>query len=327
MPLSTANISIVRSFPAKKSMKMNDELRQGELFSEVFERLFKKYKDEKLSLSPLGLGIHRMLEEFKVLVGECPDPALRGRMFNLIRDITVVISKSLASLKPDDSYRFKFFSTRLMLARREFELAMFKKDVEIIKKAEDIKKLRAREPMTGLLNSIGFEREVISHLRNMRRNSLCAFGIIDIMNFKLINDTFGHLVGDEVIRTLSKIMKSQFKRSDCLARIGGDEFGFLLTNLHNNLKEAKLATDRLQKAVNHYLWFKIHPDLRVRIAIGVCVVNAEGRLTKFRKLYKEIYASADKLMYMHKQMSRGIDVPPLIPIEFFPVTKQFREAK
>lgn len=97
--------------------------------------------------------------------------------------------------------------------------------------------------LTGLINRSAFE-DITEALTGSDKN--IAFLIIDIDFFKLINDNYGHSAGDMVLKKVSKILTQAFRTSDYVARIGGDEFAVIMTDLDDNLEQnIQLITSKL----------------------------------------------------------------------------------
>ncbi len=95
---------------------------------------------------------------------------------------------------------------------------------------EQSRNLYQLDTLTGISNSVGFhdaaQREID---RSKRLNRPFSLGYIDVDNFKLINDQLGHTVGDQVIRNIAKTIQLNLRKSDLVARVGGDEFALLLS--------------------------------------------------------------------------------------------------
>ena len=90
--------------------------------------------------------------------------------------------------------------------------------------------LTLTDEVTGLMNRRGFDRELRRALANARRYEECGvLTLIDLDDFKTINDVYGHLAGDRVLRTIGQLLQLQIRENDSVARIGGDEFAILLT--------------------------------------------------------------------------------------------------
>jgi diguanylate cyclase (GGDEF)-like protein/PAS domain S-box-containing protein len=106
-------------------------------------------------------------------------------------------------------------------------------DISLHKENEErLKFLATHDPLTGLPNRAEFERSCRDALARARRRGLRAAVLyIDLDNFKPVNDTYGHAIGDELLKTIGARMKQAVRETDTVARIGGDEFSVLLADL------------------------------------------------------------------------------------------------
>lgn len=155
---------------------------------------------------------------------------------------------------------------------RGIRLALERKRVE----------LRLREhanydALTGLANRVHFERTVSKALaRAARRRSVCVIGMIDLDGFKAINDTHGHDAGDEVLRRVASRLGNALREYDMVARVGGDEFLFLLDDLQSAEAAAPIVERMLKEATQP---IRLRADIMVRpgASIGVSAYPAAGR--------------------------------------------------
>lgn len=120
-----------------------------------------------------------------------------------------------------------------------------------------------------------------------------AFILLDIDNFKGINDNFGHKVGDELLHQTGAILKKEFRKSDYLGRLGGDEFVVFLPKLHNN----SWLVNRLDKLVEELNRTFIGDEAvcEVSASIGVAMYPKDG------VSFDELYRNADNAMYESKK--------------------------
>lgn len=124
-------------------------------------------------------------------------------------------------------------------------------------------------------------------------DGLCAMLILDVDNFKAINDTYGHMVGDEVIRRVADILREVFRQGDCLARLGGDEFLVFLRGISQTVVLERL--ERLMSA------FKI-TGRNEQIGI-TCSVGGVGELGE--NLFEFMYRTADAKLYEAKKKGKN----------------------
>ena len=124
--------------------------------------------------------------------------------------------------------------------------------------------------------------------------------MIDIDNFKHVNDYFGHDTGDEVLRVLSNTLKSSFSSSDIIARLGGDEFAVFFSEEQVNKEQIMQKTGGFYQALSHRISSqKTLPDFSV--SIGIAYKNS---YTDFSNLYKD----ADTALYQAKEQGKNCAV-------------------
>lgn len=177
------------------------------------------------------------------------------------------------------SYEFKY-------------LALTYNDVFELKNANEVM-LRHRaehDPLTGLINRGGFEQ-----LKNVLRvkGGPLGFLIIDVDKFKLINDGYGHEVGDRVLKKVARALESHFRASDHAMRIGGDEFAVILTDMMRDM--SPLLIQKV-KEINDFL---LHPDDGLPpVSLSVGGAFSENGFTD------DLYQRADAALYQVKENGR-----------------------
>lgn len=177
------------------------------------------------------------------------------------------------------SYEFKY-------------LALTYNDIFEIKNAnEAMLRYRAEhDPLTGIVNRGGFEQ-----LKNMFRVKGGALGllIIDVDKFKLVNDGYGHEVGDQVLKKVAGFLKDEFRATDYPARIGGDEFAVILTGM---TEEMGAVVMRKIGKINESL---LHPDDGLpQVSLSVGGAFSEQGFTD------DLYKMADAALYVVKENGR-----------------------
>ncbi|MCR5107715.1 MAG: GGDEF domain-containing protein [Lachnospiraceae bacterium] len=150
--------------------------------------------------------------------------------------------------------------------------------------------------LSGLYNKITTENKIKEYISESEDNKAMMF-LIDIDNFKKINDTMGHAFGDEVIKSVGQALKAQFRASDIVGRLGGDEFVVFLKNMPDNetmMKESK-KLDLLFKDFQVGTYTRYKPTA----SIGVTVFPKDGQ--DFETLYKR----ADEALYRSKNNGKN----------------------
>lgn len=173
------------------------------------------------------------------------------------------------------------------------------RDIEDRKRLQwDLERLAGEDSLTGLKNRRRLEEEIGTELaRAQRSHEKGAFLLVDIDNFKLINDTFGHSTGDSVICSVAIVLSGRSRQADILARLGGDEFAIALPQ--TALEEAMIVADSVSQAVSDHRWPE-QPDLRVTVSIGVSAFGDAPDDT-----FNRILTQADAAMYAAKEAGRN----------------------
>ena len=128
------------------------------------------------------------------------------------------------------------------------------------------------DPLTGLYN----QRYLMRHLRGLLENSQksgLAVLMVDVDHFKLVNDTYGHDVGDRALRAIADTLREQTRVFDSLARYGGEEFAVIMPG--TTVEEATSAGERLCKAVAD-MTFEAEPGQRYKLTVSVGVACTSG---------------------------------------------------
>jgi diguanylate cyclase (GGDEF)-like protein/PAS domain S-box-containing protein len=154
------------------------------------------------------------------------------------------------------------------------------------------------DSLTGLINRREFEfrvKHALEHARNSdTRHALCY---IDLDNFKVVNDTCGHIAGDELLKQLTIKLRLELREADTLARLGGDEFGVLLEGC--SIENAHEPAENLRRIVENFRFVWDNKAFRVGASIGLVPITAEsGTLT-------DVLSAADSACYLAKDQGRN----------------------
>ncbi|MBN2000756.1 GGDEF domain-containing protein, partial [candidate division KSB1 bacterium] len=162
------------------------------------------------------------------------------------------------------------------------------------------KELAFTDGLTGIFNRRYFDQRYLREILRARRykRSLSIL-MIDIDHFKIYNDTFGHLMGDEVLKKVSQELEMNIRRADILCRFGGEEFVIILPEI--DIKHAAMVAEKLRTAVSHtgIRGEENMPNKNVTISIGVAAFpeNGEDGIKLLEK--------ADQALYQAKKNGRN----------------------
>ncbi|MBX2824890.1 MAG: EAL domain-containing protein [Gammaproteobacteria bacterium] len=166
------------------------------------------------------------------------------------------------------------------------------------RQAESVAYHANHDALTGLVNRRHFEqlceRALEKAKRERRAHALC---FMDLDSFKIVNDTCGHLAGDELLRQLSALLDGLVRKSDVLARLGGDEFGLLLYNC--SVSVALNLANQLRSEVENFqfLW----GDSRFQVGVSIGLVVFDDRWQNLQALF----GAADSACYLAKNEGRN----------------------
>ncbi len=145
-----------------------------------------------------------------------------------------------------------------------------------------MKYMLTHDLLTGLPNRQYLEIFFKSEIEKTRESLEYSLILIDIDNFKFINDTYGHAVGDEILKSIAGILKSIVPRDGLLARSGGDEFAVLLTNV--TIQSAKYFSERLQISICNNPLQIGNQNIDISISTGYTVMDNKESIIKFFSL-------------------------------------------
>jgi diguanylate cyclase (GGDEF)-like protein/PAS domain S-box-containing protein len=157
----------------------------------------------------------------------------------------------------------------------------------------------SHDALTGLINRREFENRLVAALDNACGQNGHAHALLyfDLDQFKVVNDTFGHTAGDELLRQVSELVQSNIRSTDVLARLGGDEFGILLERCTE--ERAIEVAEAIRSAVEAFRFAWQDACTSIRCSIGVVMVNKDSPSVA------SVMSSADVACYSAKDMGRN----------------------
>ncbi len=153
-----------------------------------------------------------------------------------------------------------------------------------------------QDPLTGLLNKAATQSAIRTYL-DAREHSGCALLMIDLDDFKGINDQFGHLFGDTVLTRVARTIRRLFRNGDLIGRVGGDEFMVLMKDVH----DVKLLEDRCKLLLDEFgeLFREGEQTCHVGCSVGVALAPEHGTT------FHELFYHADQALYHAKQSGKN----------------------
>jgi len=278
----------------------------GELFRQYKNETGTDLTEDRLDFQIYGWQGDELSEESPQL----PD-SLRANMSIPLKapegellGVLYIGSCSTASYTSEEVRLFATFGARVALVLHVINnLTIFKQ----------VKEMAIKDSLTGLYNRRYFEEQLRIELERSRRydNDL-AFLILDIDKFKNVNDTYGHLNGDKILKEIAQIILDSSRNIDIPIRYGGEEFVILLPETH--LDGAKVIAERLRRRVEGHAFpltgevAKKNPEISITISIGLSHVVDSVEISA-----EELVERGDKALYYAKEHGRNqvVDYPKI----------------
>ena len=257
----------VNNFGAQYSGFSREELINTSLFDHVL-------KDDR-----------RFVKEFLQDTLQKPDGVHRAEFRSLKKDGTAAWMSNTARITENEEGK-----SVILIVSEDIS--------ETCKLAEELTYEATHDSLTSLVNRREFERRLQDMLESAQAEKLQhALIYLDLDQFKIINDIYGHIAGDELLRQLSRLLQEKIRKSDTLARLGGDEFGLLMVDC--SLDRAEKMSRALRKVVEDYqfLWRKKRYNIGVSLGV-VPITETSGSMTN-------VLSAADRACYAAKDKGRN----------------------
>ncbi len=178
-------------------------------------------------------------------------------------------------------------------------IARIKSALRLKENQDKLKELAIKDGLTGLYNHVTlielFEKELA---RQRRNNESISFAMIDIDYFKEINDTYGHIAGNIILKEVSNILRNSVRSSDIVGRYGGEEFSLVL--LDADKQSAFLLCERIRKKIEDYSFSIRSKLIKITVSIGVFFKDSKDNTTG-----TDIIQKADEELYKAKNGGRN----------------------
>jgi diguanylate cyclase len=218
--------------------------------------------------------------------------ALKGELLESLDGITTRL-KTYQTAYSEKLHSLQNSKEQMTLHIQQLE----RENLNLLAELDKERKLSALDTLTQLPNRQGFNTRVAEEIsRADRYQHFLSLAIIDIDFFKRINDDFGHLIGDKVLRMIAKEMKKKCRGSDFLARFGGEEFVLLLPQ--TSLNDAAWAVDKIRKHIETRPFHYQNKPVPLTISAGVAQFNTGEDI-------ESCMARADASLYSSKRTGRN----------------------
>ena len=182
--------------------------------------------------------------------------------------------------------------------RYQYAICQIQDITEAHQLSEELSFQATHDALTGLVNRREFEARIEYALdgtwRTGKEHALCY---LDLDQFKVINDTCGHIAGDELLRQIANVLKDKVRTSDTIARLGGDEFGLLMENCP--LAQSQRVAESFRAAIEEFQFVWDDKRFRIGASIGLVPINRGSASVT------EVLQQADTACYAAKDLGRN----------------------
>lgn len=193
-------------------------------------------------------------------------------------------------------------------ASPDYFIAQIEDVTERRRTLDQLQHLADHDPLTGLLNRRRLESELAHQVAlSERYGHPACLVLLDIDDFKSTNDSLGHAVGDELLKNIAEVLRSRVRRSDLVARVGGDEFAILLPQASR--EQARRVAEGIATAIRERIHITSGHELHTTASFGVATIEAGD-------VPDRVLLRADQALYHVKERGRdgvAVAAPPLPP--------------
>lgn len=266
-----------------------------------FEKYIKKIGISRTSCSNIFIDYSEkevFSDDIRTFLQQSAIPYLLLQYYNGKKETT----SEYRYLLPSGKYTWVKAITNFMhdTATGDIKAITFVKDINEEKKYNiELQYKAERDSLTGIYNKGMTEKLIIEHLCNSLPSTKGALLIIDIDNFKAINDNFGHIFGDELLCNLSQKLSDLFRNDDIVGRIGGDEFIVFLKNV-STPEIIRNKSEEICKTFSITYTTTDNKEYKISISIGIAIFPENGNT------FKELYKNADTALYVAKNKGKNV---------------------
>jgi diguanylate cyclase (GGDEF)-like protein len=253
---------------------------------------------------------HEVLSDFYERIGDAKAALFHYRRFHQLE-------REVQSEAASNKLRAFQIENQLAAARREAELqrdrqavltranteldalniSLTEANLQKTMLLDQLERQTSEDALTGLANRRRLDQRLDDEFAlALRHGRQLAVAIADLDHFKMVNDRYSHAVGDAALRALAKLLTSQVRHTDLVARFGGEEFVLVL--VQTDADAAMRVCEKLRAAVEGHAWNTIEPGLALTLSIGVC---ADTSLPG----HERMLAMADRNLYLAKAGGRN----------------------
>lgn len=243
----------------------------------------------------LGYSVPEYIDFFENCIDRIFEDKLQ-EFENELRKLTPgCIPLNYTIYSPNKQRQYRWINLCVSVEEREGHRVYYLVSKDISGLKETLDKKSSTDALTGVLNRRAFEEQYNYKLKTFKNSEEHAFILIDIDDFKIINDTYGHQQGDKVICKVAHVLKKSFREDDLVARLGGDEFAIIFWDI----KSRENIKKRMEIIFNYLADDEKQLNYSISISIGITCFEQGGGT------FENMYSKADSELYKVKRNDKG----------------------
>jgi diguanylate cyclase len=312
LPADPVSYTVWYEYASGRNAKLKKVIDQSvekkiDLDREKVEKLYQKYvtDGDRIVIGKLLTKISLMLKEITRHVSESvEDLAGSGEHLEQLSDQIAKVQnyddiRNIVDQMIDETRKLvksgKRLQNRMKISSEDLK--------QLNQELEKSQKEAQTDTLTGLINRRGLNKQFeIERIRTKQNDTVFSIILLDIDHFKLVNDQYGHLVGDSLLRGIAKLLNAHLRQKDIAARFGGEEFLILLPE--TDIKGAVAVGQKIQKTLAAKEW-KIKESGqtmgKISVSMGIALYQAN-------ESEKDLISRADNALYMAKNNGRDLIV-------------------
>lgn len=297
--------------PESNHQKIEQELKElKELFCSIPIGIIKCYYNKELPLIEANYWFYKMTgytkEEWNLkfhkkcieMIHPEDRDSIRNRLFESKENMREFKEEQYKILCADGSEKWILFSAQIIYGQnKEKYLYCSLTDINSEKNIiENLRQKAEKDALTGLYDKKAMQHLVEEYINSKNINGISALFMLDVDNFKAVNDTQGHLFGDAVLSELADGIKHNMRSTDLVGRVGGDEFSIFMKEIPS-IKIAEYKAEQLLTMVKN-LFCKTKQKVELSFSIGIAIFPLHG------KNFSQLYQNADIALYQAKKIGK-----------------------
>lgn len=252
------------------------------------------WNEEEAIGMPLNTVFRLIHEETREAVNSTVDECLAIQGTVLFEEPAILINKN------GDEFAVENSSSPIRGHKGELigAVLVFRNITHIRNLSKKMEFQATHDALTGLINRHEFEHQLKLAVKSAREDDkIHAICYLDLDQFKIVNDTCGHIAGDQLLKEIAALMPHSIRASDCLARLGGDEFGVLMFDCP--IKQAKKVADSLRASIRDFTFSWDKKTFDIGASIGLVPIRKDSGSVQ------DVLRRSDSACYIAKDLGRN----------------------